>query len=94
MSGEKFLIQFNREAERDLEFLPKESRVRILEEIQRYLSTLPFRPVKTRIKRMSGFSPTLYRLRVGDYRVYYRICEQSVVILAMLHKKETKRWLK
>ena len=93
MSIGKFLIEFEREAQRDLERLEKENRLKILEEIQKYLSTTPFQPVKTRLKRMNGFKPTLYRLRVGDYRVYYRIKEQCVVILGVLHKKETERWL-
>ena len=94
MSIGKFLIEFEREAQRDLERLEKENRLKILEEIQKYLSTTPFQPVKTRLKRMNGFKPTLYRLRVGDYRVYYRIKEQCVVILGVLHKKETERWLR
>lgn len=57
-------------------------------------SSRPFLPVKTRIKKMSGFNPVLYRLLVGDYRVYYRIHQQNVVVLGILHKKDTKKWLK
>lgn len=43
---------------------------------------------------MTGFIPPLYRLRVGDYRVYYRIAPPLVAVLAVLHKKDSDRWLK
>ncbi|TKB91936.1 MAG: type II toxin-antitoxin system RelE/ParE family toxin [Nitrospira sp.] len=43
---------------------------------------------------MIGFSPPLYRLRVGDYRVSYRVTLQLVVILSVFHKKDSDRWLK
>ena len=94
MSPGRFRIEFERKTLRELESLEKEDRLNILEEIQRYLSDTPYRPIKTRIKRMSGFSPTLYRLRVGDFRVYYRTREQTVVVLAVLHKKDATKWLK
>ncbi len=62
-------------------------------EIHRWLGAHPFREIKTRLKRLSGVIPPLYRLRVGDYRVYYRIRADRVVVLALLHKKESDRWL-
>ena len=94
MSTGKFRIEIQKQAYRDLEALGKGDRLPILEEIQKYLSTAPFLPAKTRIKKMTGFNPTLYRLRIGDFRAYYRIQNQTVIILAILHKKETKRWLR
>jgi mRNA-degrading endonuclease RelE of RelBE toxin-antitoxin system len=66
----------------------------ILLEIQSRLSSEPFKGSKTRIKRLVGFTPPLYRLRVRDYRAYYRIVEQQVVVLTVLHKKDSERWLK
>ena len=89
-----FSVVFERSATRELEaFEPATART-ILQEIQQRLTIEPFRELKTRIKRLTGLTPPLYRLRVGDCRVYYRIREQQVVILAILHKKDSERWLK
>ncbi|MGH7252488.1 MAG: type II toxin-antitoxin system RelE family toxin, partial [Nitrospiraceae bacterium] len=89
-----FSVVFERSATRELEaFEPATART-ILLEIQQRLTGEPFRELKTRIKRLTGLTPPLYRLRVGDYRVYYRIRERQVVILAVLHKKDSDRWLR
>ncbi|MBI3391663.1 MAG: type II toxin-antitoxin system RelE/ParE family toxin [Nitrospirae bacterium] len=77
-----------------LHALPTAARQSILDEISARLSTNPVRESKTRIKRMTGFIPPLYRLRVGDYRVYYRVHAPTVAILAVLQKKDSDRWLK
>jgi mRNA-degrading endonuclease RelE of RelBE toxin-antitoxin system len=74
--------------------LPQDAQETVLLEIQRRLTTEPFKEIKTRIKRLSGLVPPLYRLRVGDYRAYYRIVGDRVVILAILHKKDSERWLR
>jgi mRNA-degrading endonuclease RelE of RelBE toxin-antitoxin system len=94
-AGDKpFTIEFAREAEREIRTLPAAEARMILQEIQSRLSSEPFKGSKTRIKRLVGFTPPLYRLRVRDYRAYYRIVEQQVVVLTVLHKKDSERWLK
>jgi mRNA-degrading endonuclease RelE of RelBE toxin-antitoxin system len=95
MAGQKtFAIIFEPNAARDLKtFEPPTARA-ILQEIQQRLTAEPFRELKTRIKRLTGLAPPLYRLRVGDHRIYYRIREQQVVILAVLPKKDSDRWLR
>lgn len=90
----RFSIEVSPHAERDLATLPSAIAHLILEEIRARLSTKPTREMKTRVKRLIGFSPPLYRLRVGDYRVYYRVTLQHVVILSVFHKKDSDRWLK
>ena len=91
---EPFSIELTREAEREIRELPAQDAWTILKEIQNRLSFEPFKPSKTRIKRLVGFTPPLYRLRVGDYRVYYRIHGTKVALLTILHKKDSARWLK
>jgi mRNA-degrading endonuclease RelE of RelBE toxin-antitoxin system len=34
-------------------------------------------------------SVATYQLRIGDYRVFYDVAEAEVVVIAVLHKKET-----
>ena len=89
-----FRIELAGGAERDLQQLPADVQRTVLHEIHRRLVAHPFREIKTRLKKLSGFVPVLYRLRVGDYRVYYRILSDRVVVLALLHKKDSDRWLK
>jgi mRNA-degrading endonuclease RelE of RelBE toxin-antitoxin system len=89
-----FSIELSEGAERDLGKLPLDAQRSILTEAKKWLSVDPFREVKTRIKRLSAFNPSLYRLRIGDYRAYYRIVAERVVIIAILHKKESDRWLR
>ncbi len=95
MAGPKtFRIELAGGAERDLRQLPADVQRTILQGIHRWLTAAPFREIKTRLKRLTGFVPPLYRLRVGDYRVYYRIVADRVVVLALFHKKDSDRWLK
>jgi mRNA-degrading endonuclease RelE of RelBE toxin-antitoxin system len=91
---EPFTIEFTKEAEREIKSLPMAAARMILQEIQSRLLSDPFKGSKTRIKRLVGFIPPLYRLLVGDYRAYYTIVAQKVVVLTVLHKKESERWLK
>jgi mRNA-degrading endonuclease RelE of RelBE toxin-antitoxin system len=90
----RFSIEFDRRAERETKDLPPAIARIVLQEIQERLPAAPFQELKTRIKRMTGFVPPLYRLRVGDYRAYYRIRERNVIVLAVLHKKDSDRWLR
>ncbi len=89
-----FPVDLDRGAERDFQRLPHEVQRTILLEIQTRLATEPYKEIKTRIKRLSGPIPPLYRLRIGDYRAYYRILGDRVVVLGVLHKKESERWLR
>jgi len=95
MAAQKqFRVELGPGAERDLGALPNDIQRSVLIEIDLRLRLEPYRELKTRIKRLTGILPPLYRLRVGDYRAYYRITEDRVVVLAILHKKDTERWLK
>ena len=90
----RFKIQFSPEAVRNLEDIPKEFAEKIVQDVERFLSEAPFRSIKTRIKKLQHMGPSLYCLRVGDYRVYYRIQEKMVLLLKIMHKKDSDRWLK
>ena len=90
----RFAIEVSPHVEREISKLPHAIARQILDEIRARLSADPIREIKTRIKRLTGFSPPLYRLRVGDYRIYYRIVPPRVVILGIFHKTDSDRWLK
>jgi len=88
-----FRIELAPGAERDLRQLQSAVQT-TLSEAQSRLRLEPYREIKTRIKRLTGIVPPLYRLRVGDYRAYYRFTGDILVVLAVLHKKDSERWLR
>ena len=46
------------------------------------------------IKKLSGFTnPTLYRLRVGDWRAVYAIANNEVKITRIFPRKKEYGWL-
>ncbi len=77
-----------------MEGLETEDALQLARDIKSYLEASPIPFGKTRIKKLTGFDPPLYRLRSGDFRAYYRIISQEVVILAVTHKKDSEKILK
>ena len=63
--------------------------VAILDAMETHLRHEPERLSRSRIKRLRGNNAATYRLRVGDYRVFYDVAEKEVVVIAVLHKRET-----
>src|SRR5262245_66021854 len=87
----EFRIELSAGAEKDLGALPTNIQRAVLLEINLRLRSEPYREIKTRIKRLTGRVALLYRLRVGDYRAYYRNLKDRGVVLVMLHEKDTDR---
>ncbi len=94
MPGKKRRIVLAGSAERDLRKLELSLALQLCRDMASYLEASPLPIGKSRIKKLAGFSPPLYRLRSGDFRAYYRIYEGEVVILAIRHKKDTEKFLK
>ena len=75
----------------DLDRLRRYDAARIADAIQTHLSHEPTQQSKSRIKRLRGITNPDYRLRVGDYRVFYTVdtTNRCLEILRVLHKDET-----
>lgn len=65
-------------------------RRRIADAIVDLLSTEPERESKSRIKRLIQPAASTYRLRVGDYRVFYDVEEERVTVLHVRHKSDAE----
>lgn len=76
MSEENYSIEFLRTALKELSKLPQDVQQRIAAKIDE-LKTNPYLPGVKALKNGDG----RLRLRVGDYRVIYRIEEDKLVIL-------------
>ena len=48
---------------------------------------------KSRIKRLREPAPTQYRLRVGEFRVFYDLEEEAVLIIQVLSKQDSIDYL-
>jgi mRNA interferase RelE/StbE len=71
-------------ADQDLKTIPAETRRRIARSIDARLSTSPERYGVPLAGPLRGY----WKLRVGDYRVVFKLINSSdVLILAILHRK-------
>lgn len=94
MEQKRFRVIFSPAAQQQMEDLETEDALQLTKDIKSYLETSPLPFGKTRIKKLTGYDPPVYRLRSGDFRVYYRVLSKNVVILAITHKKDSEKFLK
>ncbi len=94
MRETRLKVVFSPAAVRDVEGLDAAVAVTLVKDIQAYLETRPVPIGKSRIKKLTGFEPPLYRMRSGDFRAYYRICGGEVVILAVMNRKDSDKRLR
>jgi mRNA interferase RelE/StbE len=87
-----FRVDLTAHAVEDLEGIGKENKKNILRDLLA-LKSAPYSS-GTRIKRLKGFRPPLYRLRCGDFRVLYQIREDTVAVLRVIDRKLLERIIK
>lgn len=90
----RFKVVFGPAAVRDIESLEVGASVQLVKDVRTYLEVRPVPIGKSRVRKLAGFDPPLFRMRSGDFRAYFRICERDVVILAVTHRKDSDRRLK
>jgi mRNA interferase RelE/StbE len=84
----KYAVVFAKSARKELESLPDRVVERILPRIEALIDSP--RPVGCR--KLAG-EETLWRIRIGDYRVVYSVDdeEQLVDVIAVRHRKDAYR---
>jgi mRNA interferase RelE/StbE len=86
----KYNVVFSEQADTDLDNIKKFYARPIVSRIETILLHRAEDVSRSRIKKLRGFE-TLYRLRVGDYRIFYQVQYDEVTILRVLSKdKETE----
>jgi mRNA interferase RelE/StbE len=82
-----FDVEFVKSASKELSKLERNIQRRIIEHIE-FLRENPFesRP-KVDIARVKGEKIQMYRLRVGEYRVFYTVEAGKVVVLGVVHRR-------
>jgi mRNA interferase RelE/StbE len=83
-----FQVLITADAQQDLDALRASDRKTILDAMEAHLTHEPMRVSRSRIKKLSQPAISQYRLRVGDYRVYYDVEEeaQHVVVIQIYEK--------
>jgi len=81
------LIYHHDVVERDIPALPKTMRARIRKAIEERLATSP----ESYGKPLRHSLHSLWSLRVGDYRIIYRIEGEEVLILKIAHRRDAYR---
>lgn len=74
------------EAANDLRRLEAHFRTEVRDAFERHLRQEPTKTSRSRIKRLRGLSRPQYRLRVGEFRVFYDVSGSSVKVLAIIAK--------
>jgi mRNA interferase RelE/StbE len=81
-----FDVEFVKSAFKEFSKLEKETQQRISTHIEA-LRENPFEPrPKADIARVKGEKVQLFRLRVGEYRVFYTVEAEKIVILGVEHR--------
>lgn len=86
----RYRIRIVQDADAELRAIPVFRRRRIAHAIAAMLGTEPERESKSRIKRLIQQAASVYRLRVGDYRVFYDVGDACVTVLHIRHKSDTE----
>ena len=85
-----FSVEFAPAAARDLNRLDPAIRLQLLRSAA-VLKEAPPPGARARIQILVGISPRHYRLRVGDYRIVYRIEGTRVIVVRVAHRREAYR---
>lgn len=79
-------IAWTDQAKADLRAIDQATALRILHGVARYLAT-----GEGDVKRLQDVEPPEFRLRVGDYRVRFHDLGDSILVLAVKHRREAYR---
>ena len=79
-------IDWRDQARNDLRSIDRISALQILHGLDRFSAT-----GEGDVKRLQDVNPPEFRLRVGDYRIRFHDLGDSILILAVKHRREAYR---
>ena len=93
---DRYTIILKGSAITDMDALRRYDATQIADAMERHLRHHPTKESKSHIKRLRGISNPDYRLRVGEYRVFYVVDEDArrVDVLRVMHKDQTLAYYK
>lgn len=78
----------------DLRQLRAVDRAGVLDGIERCLGHTPTEPSRATVKQLRQPAPSEYRLRVGEFRVFYNVRGDRVLILRIIGKAQAEEYLR
>lgn len=81
----KFKVSLKKSALKQLRLLPKSTQELITDSVSAYLTTMPYKADGKHIKKLTDG----YRLRVGNYRIFYFIENQEVTVTSIVRRTST-----
>ena len=85
----RYRIRIVAAADDELRRLPVFYRRQVAQAVSTYLATGPTRESASRIKELRQPAASVYRLRIGDYRVFYDVSGDEVTVLHVRHKSQS-----
>jgi mRNA-degrading endonuclease RelE of RelBE toxin-antitoxin system len=89
----RYEIVLSPEAIEDLKGFHARDRAELKDAMEAHLRSEPTKTSRSRIKRLRGSARPGFRLRVGDFRVFYDVTENEGQVLAVVLKSEAGSWL-
>ncbi|MFI5382471.1 MAG: type II toxin-antitoxin system RelE/ParE family toxin [Tepidisphaerales bacterium] len=87
-------VDFDPQAVADMKRLRTFAKTAVLDTVERVLTVSPAQTGRSRIKRLRGLDRPQYRLRVGEFRVFYDVEGDGVYVLRVLAKSDVDDYLK
>ncbi len=87
--AKRYRIRIVADADAELRRLPVFYRRQVVQAMSDFLGTEPTRESASRIKMLRQPAASVYRLRVGDHRVFYDVNGDEVIVLHVRHKSES-----
>ena len=85
----EFTVQLTQPAVHDIRLIPGDLQSAIKDGIMGLRQDpLPSPPLK---KKLKGFGFPIYRLRIADYRILYRIDQKTITIIRIINRKDPER---
>ena len=88
-----FELRYSDEAVEQLKKLRAYDRAAIMHQIEQVLMVNPTLESKAKVKLLRQPAPTQYRLRVGEFRVFYDVVQEAVLVIQILSKEEAIAFL-
>lgn len=91
----KFTLEITEEALEDLEYLDKAAQITIMDEIDRQLVAQPLKETRNR-KPLRPDSPFNWELRIGNYRVFYDVDQETAIVsvVSVGYKEHNKLYIR
>ena len=79
-------VGWTSQAKADLRAIEQQTALRLLHGLARFIET-----EEGDVKRLQDIEPPEFRLRIGDYRIRFHDYGDSIVILAVKHRRDAYR---